>query len=413
MTATLRIAIAHSTQPWRREVLNFVAAHVADVSLTTLRDTRSLADESIDALLVDALSPLLDAELVRRAEIRGIPLIGITGGTDDRDARDRFERFGIHEVLDGSVPVAELVRRIEASVRALSGPVVDSRLLTNAADLGHRANGDTVGVLVAIGGPSGAGRTEVTAVLAAGLARSAPTIIVDTSEASPHVARRLHLAVHPHLLTLLDARRGNGGQPGESDPVGASLARPAPGSLAQALPFDVIAGLASTDDWSALRPSELAALVDDIRRRWRVVVVTTSPVIEDLPDCGRYAVSRRLLRDADRVVGVCTPSPHGILKFVDWLVEAHSVRPDRAIDVVVNKAPRWPWKRDQVLDQLRETVGPYVRSITFTPLDRRIASAEWDGRLHRTRGWSRALGELQRSILETRPVRTMPPGVLR
>ena len=76
------------------------------------------------------------------------------------------------------------------------------------------------------------------------------------------MARRLHLALYPHLLTALDGVRGAGFDEQaqeDGDLLDAALARPL--SSSGDLPFDVLAGLADgkTGRWCDLKTWTLSS----------------------------------------------------------------------------------------------------------------------------------------------------------
>ena len=398
---TIRAAVAHSPLPWRRELQTFVAAHVATMTVTMIRDARAITEDPPHVLLVDARSGLLDAATMDRARARDVPVIGMFDPADGEAAQSRFERLGLTHFLDVSLPVEDLAEQVESAARELLGPdPVETRFSELVAGL-DLDRGDR-GLLIAVGGPAGAGRTEVTVGLAAQTAEVATTIVVDANDGDPHLARRLQLAMHPNLVALIDARRSTSGRVAGTDPLAAGLARPTVGTARRPARFDVIAGLANPRDWNAVRSADVRAMIDDVRDRWSVVFATTSPMIEDLSSwVDRFAVSRGLLRDADRVIGVCEPTPHGVMHFIDWLVELDALRPGAAVDVVVNKAPRSGWRTHEALRQLREIAGARVGSLTVAPFDRRVAAAEWDGVLATSRRWRRALEPLARSLTST------------
>jgi hypothetical protein len=393
----IRVAIAHSPLEWRRDVQRFVAAHVGTLAVSLVRDVRTITESPPDVLLVDARSSLLDPVTVRLVRASDVTLIGVYDRADGAAGRERFADLGVEHFLDVSLPVDEFVRQVEETARRyLRADVPATGLLERSR--GTDGDGQR-GIVVAVGGPAGAGRTEIVVGLAAETATKVPSLVVDTNETDPHVVHRLQLTMHPHIAAIVEARKAAGARNG-SDPLTAGLARPAVGAGLRPVRFDVVAGLPSPREWNTVRPSEVAALLDDARARWRVTFATTSPIIEDLSRwVDRFAVSRRVLSDADRVIGVCEPSPRGVAHFVDWLVELESIRPGCAVDVVVNKVGRGSWHAAEVVGQLREIAGRRIGSVTIARFDRRVATADWDGVLPKSPRWRDAVRPLAASIL--------------
>ena len=144
------------------------------------------------------------------------------------------------------------------------------------------------------------------------------------------------------------------------------------------LPFQVIAGLASRDDWSLLRADETITLLDELTQRYTHVIAKVGSNLEELPATPRYEVSRQVVKRADRVIGVANASPTGLLHFVDWLVDAVTLADNTVVDVVLNQAPANPSRCSQLHDELLNITGDRLNSITFVPSDRRVERAAWD-----------------------------------
>ena len=229
----------------------------------------------------------------------------------------------------------------------------------------------TRGVVMCVGGPSGSGAREIAVALACASGdRGWRTLLVDANESTPGVAQRLGLGIYPHILTAIDRRRE-----GKLDGTTSALA-----DGAGRRNFDVLAGIPSTRDWDRLLPNDVESLIDSCRERWDMVVVTTSPMIEDLQRWGdRFAVSRRMLTAADVVVGCCEPSPRGVTRFIDWMAEAGIVRLRSDVFTVLNKLPTSRRTASEVTAHLRDAGRFYVDEVFEVPFDRRVAAAEWDG----------------------------------
>jgi hypothetical protein len=224
---------------------------------------------------------------------------------------------------------------------------------------------------VAVGGPSGSGARELAIGLATHWAHDGfSTLLVDANETTPGVARRLGLGLYPHLLTAVDRCRSDG-----LAGVEAALA-----DQVASMPFDVIVGLATPRDWDRVVPHDVETLLDECRTGWERVVVTTSPLIEDLQRWGdRFGVSRRALATADVVVGAASPR-HGASSAISTgcrRESPHCRGGDGAQQGAVVEAGRIFEARQQLLD----VGGSLVDDVIELPFDRAVAAAEWDGKL--------------------------------
>ncbi len=385
MEPELTIGVAFTPREWRVGLQRHVRDHVVGVALRLVRDARTTVEEHINVLVVDDEAPFLSPMLMSSLRERGVPVIGLYDPEDvDGAGEGILERLGVDTLLPVDVPADELV----GAARALAARDDDLAPRFEEVIAGLELDGGDAGVpehgrLVAVGGPPGAGATELAVALSQVWAARWRTLLADVDEVTPGVARRLHLALHPHLLTALDGLRSAGfeGVAGDDgDLLDAALARPL--GSAPELPFDVLAGLADPRDWPLVRPEDIEALLGMAARRWPMVVVNLGPHLEDLSRfVDRYGTSRTALASADQLVGVCEATPRGALRFLDWLVDTTTLAPDRPVDVVVNRAPRGAFQRGELADALHEHAGPRIASVTFVPDDRRVAAAAWDGRL--------------------------------
>lgn len=385
-----RVGIVYSSREWRRPLQQHVRNHVAGLRLLLLRDERSLLDEPLDAVIVDDETSFLSPDVVESLRSRGVRLIGVHDGT--AGSRQRLAALGIDVTVASDAAPAEFVEAIEK---------LDGRMASDFARLAAQFEDDDdaeLGSVVAVGGPPGAGKTEVAVALADQLARIAPTLLVDADEMHPSVARRLHLGLHPHLLVAIDEARSAMAAAGGAPVVAGSLAKSAAGADRPAPPFDVICGLANPSDWQVVRSDDLRALLRRVVLSWRHVVCDTSGHLEDLVRVDRWPLSRGAIAGADRVVGVCTGTPDGVLRFLDWLVDASSLVL-AGVDVVVNRAPRGEYVRAEIEAQIRDNSADRVASVTFVPDDPKVARAAWDGHLLGRAKFSKALVPTVHAVL--------------
>lgn len=389
-----RVGLVLSPRPWSTRLHSFIADHTPNVELAMVRDQRAALECAPHVLLIDESTPWLTSAFVAQARTAGIRLVGVYERAPGRAGQVQLAELGISHQIEEAMPPEDVVFLI-GRLRPTGRPG-DDVSLSVAVD-------ETVtsgrGVVVSVGGPSGSGAREVAVGLGRALgARGWRTLLVDANEATPGVAQRLGLSVYPHILTAIERRLTDG-----VNGIGAALAG-GPGHRT----FDVIAGLPSTRDWDRLLASDVEALFDSCRDGWDFVLVTTSPIIEDLQRWGnRYGVSRRALATADAVVGCCEPSPRGAVRFIDWLAEVGILRL-RSSDVltVLNKVPGSRRAAAEVAGHVRDAGRFYINDLFEVPFDRRVEAAEWDGSEVGRGPFSKAVGELA-TVLETYVAREM------
>lgn len=359
-----RVGVVLSPRSWSGKLHAFIADHVPGVELVMVRDQQAAIEALPHVLLIDDSTPWLTPSFVDRADGLGIRLVGIYDRGDGGVGQERLAELGLTHLLEEAMPPDDVVFLLDRLRPAAGG---------EHPTLGRRdeAQGSISepGAIIAVGGPSGSGAREVAVGLAGELAdRGWRTLLVDANETTPGIARRLGLSIFPHLLTAVD-RYGAEGLAG----IDAALADRVGGR-----PHDVITGLPTTRDWDRLVPNEVEALLDTCRDGWDRIVVTTSPMIEDLQRWGdRFGVSRRVLAIADTAIGCCEPTPRGVLRYLDWIAETSRLRTDAI--TVLNKVPRSKRTAAEASRQLRDVGGALIEDVFELPLDRKVAAAEWDG----------------------------------
>ncbi|MEZ5342962.1 MAG: hypothetical protein R2706_16415 [Acidimicrobiales bacterium] len=377
MSETIVVGLAMSSRPWRSSLHRHCRDHASDVAIRLIRDGREALEAGIDVVVVDDDTSWLSAPVVAGTRDNAITIVGLFDPNEsDGHGRRHLQRLGIDVTLSADLGPDELLSALR--VLRPDRDLADQFRSVVGNDAGRIAPTDRT--IVAVGGPAGAGATEVAIALAA--ATSERTILVDVDESHPSIARRLGLSIHPHILTAIEALRGERIRPDGTDGerLEDCLASRVVGGAA--LPFDVVAGLACRDDWNLLRADDTLELVEELAARWPVVVVRLGPRLEDLSRwVGRFDVSRSVAAKAGRVVGVCEGTTSGLLRFVDWLVDVTLLVGDAPIDVVINRAPSSVAARAQLEQQLREIVGSRVGRIETVGFDKRIERASWDGEL--------------------------------
>lgn len=364
MSVAFTVGVVLSPRGWSGPLHAFVADHVPDVELIVVRDRRAALGAGAHLLVLDSTTPWLTASFVAEADAADTRLVGVYDRHDGGMSRDRLAGLGLTHLLEEAMPpedVMFLLERLRPTVR--DGPRAE-RVAPTASPL-------VDGAVVPVGGPSGSGARELAIGLAAQWADAGlSTLLVDANETTPGVARRLGTGLYPHLLTAIERCAADG-----AEGVRSALA-----DRVRPMPFDVIVGLATPRDWDRLVPSDVTELLSVCRREWERVVVTTSPLIEDLTRWGdRFGVSRRVLTNADIVVGAAEPTPRGVLRYLDWFADAGWLRGD--VVTVLNKVPSSRRVAFEARQQLIDTAGTLVDVVWEVPFDRAVTAAEWDGQL--------------------------------
>lgn len=389
----ISVGLALSGREWRSSLQRHCRDYVADVAVQLVRDGRQALDPSISVVVLDDDTSWLSAPFLSSARERGISVIGIYDPLEsDGHGRRHLQRLGVDAVIAASLPTEDLLE----TIRELS-PDVETfdrfiEMIEGVDDRVPQAQRQ----IVAIGGPAGAGATEI----AIGFSQTMPgrkPILIDVDETHPSLARRLGLAIHPHIVTAIEALRRervrSDGSDGEE--LEDCLARQV---LSGVIPFDVIVGLASRDDWMLMRSDDVVELVEELAARWPVAVVRVGPQLEDMSRwVDRYEVSRGVVRNATRLIGVCEATSVGVLRFVDWLVDVVGLVDETTIDVVLNCAPKSPAARAELINQLREIAGDRVGAIHCVPRDKRVVRAAWDAAVPARGPFTKAVAKLHNS----------------
>jgi hypothetical protein len=364
VTGAFRVGVVLSPRGWSEALHAFVADHVPGVELRVVRDRRAALDEAPHILILDATTAWLTQAFVAEAEVAGVRLVGVYDRADGGTSRDRLAGLGLTHLLEEAMPpedVMFLLERLRPTVSSGDRSLRESPTELPVADA----------AIVPVGGPSGSGARELAVGLAAHWAGEGwSTLLVDANETTPGVARRLGLGFYPHLLTAVERSSADG-----LDGVRTTLA-----DGVRPLPFDVITGLATPRDWDRLVPSDVMQLLSVCRGGWERIVVTTSPLVEDLSRWGdRFGISRHVLRNADMVAGAAEPTPRGVLRYLDWFADVGLLRAD--VVTVMNKVPSSRRVASEARQQLLDVGGSLVEDVWEVPFDRTVAAAEWDGRL--------------------------------
>ena len=365
----IEIALTVSTRQWSEGLHRFLVDHGgARVRLYVMRPEDAFS-ERFDAILIDDICSFLSPRLVAKLNRMGRRVVGVYSPAEFPDGKDRLLACDVTEVIESDAPPEEflaLLERLEID-RGPDGHSPGGARPRNAPEPGA----DRSRRLVAVGSPpGGCGATEVAIAVARRLAdRYGEVGLLDLDQRAPSVAQRLGLALHPNLLTAIDAVQHH------SDSLESCWQAP-PGSSVRILP-----GVPNPADRTQLRQDEVAEVLLESSRLARATVVNFGHWDASAGDQPFWdtsgSVSDAVLQTARVLVAVALPSPVGMIRMIEWLGRIRARHPGLAVHVVVNRAPGALSVRRALFEELRAAVGQ-VR-IAFLPDDPLVSEAAWNG----------------------------------
>lgn len=357
------IGLARVRAPWFAEVARW--AHAASVPIEFVKcispaeaHARLEAGRRVSALILDAGAPGIDRDLIDQARRLGIASIIIDDPRVDKD----WLALGATEVLDAHFERADLIAAL--AQHASPVPSVDAPSAAGLIESEPDEPSLWQGRHIAVCGSSGSG----TSTLAMGLAQELAAIPLNRgSVLLADLSLRADLAMYhdtgdvvPGLQELVEAHQGG---------------RPTASTIRRML-YDIdtrgyllLLGLRRSRDWTALRPRALETALESLASGFRFVITdidtdfdgeeaTGSIDVED-----RNAASRCAARRAEVCVVVSTPTLVGIhsaMRITSDLVEL-GVEPKRILQVI-NRAPRAPRARSEIVQVLAELAGPVLET---------------------------------------------------
>jgi MinD-like ATPase involved in chromosome partitioning or flagellar assembly len=338
-------------------------------------------EEAYDVLVVSHRWPALTHAFVVDVHARSRRVLGVCDRSEPA-SRAHLAAVDVDAVVDNDAGP-------EAFVRALVA-------LCSEQPRGRAAPAPVVrrGMVVAVGGAPGVGRTELAIELAIAAARKKRVVLVDCDDVAPAIAQRLGLALEPNLRTAIDAV-----EHGRGDLLACIQREPA-------TKVSVLGGIPNSTSWMQVRPGEVLRVVDRLGDEAEIVVVDGVGSLQDLGGSprGRFATARALAAEADVLVAVCDGSPVGIARLLAWTVEARGLAPSTPIVVVVNRAPSASFRRGELYDEIRSSVA--VMDVAFVRVDSRVGDGAWGGRPVARGRFTRAVKRLSHTVvsLPRRPV---------
>lgn len=370
------IALVFSPEVWVEELHRHFVNHGGARVRQILVDPALALDEVYDTLVVSHRWPALTRALVEELHDRRRRILGVYD-REEPAGREILERLGVDAVVES-----------DAGPRAFLGSLL---LLARDEDprgavLGEPAaepirEAGAIGRIVVVGGPGGAGKTEVAIELTHALSvRSRRAALVDADDVAPSVAARLGVPIEPNLRSAIDAVEFGLGK------LEGSVQTCTQGG------FSTVVGLPNVSAWAQVRPGEVVRVLRGLARAGEVLVVDVAAPLDDVGtgSRGRYALARATLLEADAVVAVGTANPVGVTRLLAWLAASHAIAPGVPMHVVANRAPGDRFRRGEIFEEIYRTFPP--TSLTFTPVDRRVEAAAWAGGLVRRGPFTRAVG---------------------
>ena len=303
-----------------------------------------------DTAVVALEAPGFDLAAVDRLRASGVRSVAVAPGELEQ-ARVRATRIGVRAVL-GADDVAALPDAITATEPEPAPPPTPLERPSGAP-----------GRVLAVWGPAGApGRTTVATALAACLAVSRRTILVDADPYGGSVAQVL--GVLDEVSGLLSASRL----------ASAGMLEERFSSVQRALDprLTVVTGLPRPDRWTEVRAGTVELLVETAAREGHVVL-DTGFCLEQESDIGgrpgRHQMTLAALEIADEVLVVGNADPVGLSRLARALVDLRDAHPTTPIRVVVNRMrPTLGWSERDVAQMVAGFARP--TGLHFLPEDR-------------------------------------------
>lgn len=340
-----------------------------------------------DTAVVALEAPALDLAAVDRLRAAGVRPVAVVP-TPTEPALLRASRIGVRAVV-----ADDDLERLPATITGDDEPEPEPPAVDEEEP--PPAAGRVLTVWGAAGAP---GRTTVATALAAVLARTSRTTLVDADPYGGTVAQAL--GVLDEVSGLLAASRLAGS--GMLEERFASVQR----ALDPA--FTVVTGLPRPDRWAEVRPGTIELLAETARTQGHVVVDTGFCLDGDDPGGrpGRHQLTLAALEVADEVLVVGTADPVGLSRLARALVDLQERHPATRVRLVVNRMrATLGWSERDVSRMLADFVRPV--GLHFLPedratLDRALVTGRSLVETDEAAPLTRAVQELARAVARTR-----------
>ena len=366
-----RSVIAALNGAWESEL---VTAVEATAGYTVARRCADLPDLLAAAAagygqvaLVSADLRALDRPALHELASHGVEVAGVVAPGDDLGER-RLRQLGLDVVLRADLASHEIDDALDALDSGGSRPAEEGDARGPADEEQSSGRQVVAAKVIAVWGPTGApGRSTVALNLAAELARSTPTLLVDCDTYGSSVAQS---------LGLLDEAPGVAAAARAADQGAldlAVLARIAP----EVVPgLRVLTGIPRAERWTELRAPSVAHILTVARQLAQFIVIDCGFAIEDDEELSydtlaprRNAATLTALESADDLLVVGTADPIGLQRLVRAVQDLASV-PSPTPRVVVNRVRASavgsrPERR--IADALGRFAG--MEDVTYLPWD--------------------------------------------
>lgn len=357
------LGVAPARTEWFRSVArwsNEAAVPVEFVKCISSREVESRLEQArpYSALLVDALTPGFDRDLIDAARSRGCAVIVVNPGVVDREWR----ALGVSGVLDerfGADDLMDVLRSVANPVGGLAAP---------ADPAAHARTRIVDAATLAVTGAGGTGSSTIAMALAQGLAavpEHRRLILVDMALRADQAMLHDVGDVVPALGELVEAHRL--GVPEDDE-----IAR-----LVYSVPdrnYHLLLGLRHPRDWMTIGGRALEATWTSLENLYTTVVVDIDDDFDgsELTGAGDLEDRNRLARTAARrarlVVAVGNPGTWGVRRLVMSilaLVEL-GVKPGRILPCV-NRGPRQPRARAEITRAIGDLLHAHSTSTAEFP----------------------------------------------
>lgn len=380
MTREPEIALVVSAETWVDDLHRHCADHGGARVRCLVLDPGLALDEDFDVLVTGERWPALTKPFVEALHARGRRVL-VVG--DPEHGSDLLARLGV----DGRMAASDTPPAIVAAVLALcpagasTGSALGGRPSDTTAAAG-RSPGPPPGGFVVVGGPRGAGSTEVAVALAArSVRRGDRAVVVDADTVTPSLALRMGLPLEPNLCTAVDAAGyGIGRVPGALFDLGSGW--PA-----------VLVGAPNRRAGQALAGPDVAAVGEVLARRYGPVLFDVSAGHDGVTD---DEVLAAVAARAAAVVAVGAPSPIGVVRLIEWVAGVRAVAPEAPVHLVVNRAPPVRCRRTELATALTHAVPS--AEVTFVPSDPRVEDAAWAAGLVGRSPFARAVAAVHEGL---------------
>jgi len=402
-TGIRTVGLVASHRAWRSDFARYVQDHITGLRVRVLRDPRAI-DDSIDVVIIDDSSTFLNRESLRQLDDAGVQVIGIYDPNEHHgQGQAHLNRLGIADVASAELMAGQLVQLIQEVTKDVDydepppelGELAPSTAMATVARAAAAELPVDRGVILTVGGPASLAAVEVAVGLSAELAAHyGTTLLVDVDETTPMVAARLGYRLEPTVLDAVERIYYGDGD------LTATLTEPTQGANGFA-PMHVLAGIANPDDWSLLGRDRSQDLIGRTAQQWKQVVVSSGPQLLSMPSgVDRYGASRGAVAVGDVAVGVCEPTPTGVLLALDWLIEARRLRNGLPVWVVFAGRPRSARQRADLVESVsREAGQDLIAGVVFVPMGAEVDKGCWDGRVVKSGRFTKSMKALASELL--------------